>query len=125
MPKTRKLPVGFDPTKPNRRIGHVIPKSTLGIVGGGFIAVDAQKEAAIGRVVYLGRDVTSADILKKAKEAHRLGIPESEAIRRLDLFLASLEEFKIGHLMRCVTGSEFRLELVSEFSAQSKPIPLP
>jgi hypothetical protein len=125
MPQTKKLPVGLDPKKPNRRIGHVVPKSTLGLAGDGFIAVDSQKEVAIGRMVYLGRDVASADILKKVKEVHRLPIPDSNALQRLDRFLALLEGFKVGHLVRCVTKEGLRLEAVPEHSAYSKPLPLP
>ncbi len=125
MTLTKKLPVGFDPKKPTRRIGHVVPKSTLGLSGSGFIAVDSPKEAEIARLVYLGRDVASADILKKAKEVHRLNIPESEAIRRLDRFLTLIDAFKIGHLVRCAAKEELSLEAVSDFSSYSKPLPLP
>jgi len=125
MPQTKRLPVGFDPNKPNRRIGHVVPKWTLGLAGDGFLAVDSPKEALIGRMVYLGREVASADILKKITEFHQLAIPRSEAMQRLDRFLALLEKFKIGHLVRCVIDEGLRLESVPEISAFSKPLPLP
>jgi len=102
-----------------------VPKWTLGLNGGGFVAVDSPKEAAIGRMVYLGRDVTSSDILKKVSEVHRLGLAESEACRRLDVFLTLLDQFKIGHLVRCASDEPLRLEPVPELSAHSKSLPLP
>ena len=125
MPQTKKLPVGFDPKKPNRRIGHLVPKWTLGLTGGGFVAVDSQKDAAVGRMAYHGRDVTSADILKKVKTVRQLSIPDSESLRRLDVFLSLLEPLKIGHLTRCVDEESFRVEEVPELSSYSKPLPLP
>lgn len=125
MSQTKKLPVGFDPKKPNRRIGHVVPMYALGLAGNRFVAVDNPKEVEIGRLVYLGRDVASADILKKVKAVHNLSMSDSELIRRLDHFLTLLEEFKIGQLVRCVNGDELRLAVVSEISAYSKPLPLP
>jgi len=126
MERTRKLPVGHDPKKPTRKLGHMVPKFVLGIEGAGFVSVDSEKEAEIGRVVYLGCDVSSADIVAKMKKKGPLLLRESEVIQRLDRFLQLLREFKIGYLVKAeVSGGEFSLVLVSTFSALSKPVPLP
>lgn len=109
-----------------RRIGHCVPNYTLGFFGNAFTVVDAQKESAIGRIVYLGCDVTSTNILEKIKKNHFLVISDAEVIRRLDDFLVQLQAFKIGHLVRCVTTHDsLKLELVAAFSPFSKPVPLP
>jgi|GEM_PF-5560251 len=126
MQTTRKLPVGHDPKKPSRKLGHMVPKFVLGIDGAGFVAVDSGKESEIGRVVYLGVDVSSADILAKVKKKGPVVLTDAEVIRRLDRFLTLLQEFKIGHLVSAdVVGGELRLSLVATFSGLSKPIALP
>ena len=126
MQTTRKLPVGHDTKKPSRKLGHMVPKFVLGIDGAGFVAVDSDKESAVGRVVYLGVDVSSADILAKVKKKGPVVLTDAEVIRRLDRFLVLLQDFKIGYLVSAdVSGGELRLTLVATFAALSKPVALP
>jgi hypothetical protein len=79
---------------PSTRSEHLVPclseKKPL------FVGVNTGKEYATGAVSYLGRDVSTADILAK------LDLSSSEAKRArpiLDEYLTQLQQFKIGNVL--------------------------
>lgn len=126
MQKTRKLPVGYDPKRPNKKLGHMVPRFVVGLPGDGFVAVDSPKESSLGHIVYLGVDVTSADIWTKMEKSGLCSLPRSEVLARLDSFLEMLQQFKIGYIVSAAAPEGvLKLSLVSTFTPMSKPSPLP
>ena len=110
-PSTRKMPSSLRKDgAASTRSEHLVPCLTKDRPV--FVGVKTGKEYPTGCVSYLGRDVTTDDILAK------LDLPAVQAKRArpiLDEYLTQLQEFKIGNVISLSwVGKSRTLELNKE-----------
>ncbi|MBD2806794.1 hypothetical protein ID855_19345 [Xenorhabdus sp. ZM] len=101
--KTKKMLVAYNPNKPDSRRGNfIIPLILKGERK--FINIKNGKSVDYGLVVFIGKDITANDIFDKLKSSNVNEINDS--MLQIELYINSVNEFKIGDIIRINENSE-------------------
>ncbi len=121
MTATKKLPV---PAKPKSGKGRFLIPDLLATGGSGFIDIKTGKRVETGHLCYLGVPVTAEDILTRFCEQHALAVDPQAALDRLDLYIAALQDYKIGNVLSITYAGDGSFRLTKE-ADQPPPLQKP
>ena len=113
---TKKLLVAFDPSRADIATSDfVVP--ILGPEGVEFFGLRSRKAAKLGRMVYVGREVTVNDLFAKLVDTGRK-IPDVEqTLDMLTALVSRLAEYKIGNVLSIESATDepggFRLKRIA------------
>jgi hypothetical protein len=101
-PTTKKLLVAFDPSDPDAGAGDfVVPVSEEGQIS--FVGLRSKKPSALGRMVYVGKDITVNDLFAKLVDSGRKIPSVNQTIKMLTDYVITLQEHKIGNILSVET----------------------
>jgi len=97
-PTTKKLLVTFNPSNPDAGAGDfVVPVSEDGRVF--FIGMRSKKRSELGRMVYVGKDVTVNDLFAKLVDSGRKVPSVEQTVKMLTDYVVMLQEHKVGNII--------------------------
>ncbi len=112
-PTTKKLLVTFDQAKPDGGAGDfLVPVREEGRPR--FVGLRSGKAADLGRMVFVGKEVTVNDLFAKLVDSgHKVGSVD-QTVGMLGDYLEMLQEHKIGNVIeiQAVAGGTSRFRLV-------------
>ena len=95
---TKKLPVAFDPRKPDDQSSDFLVVVFEGTEPK-LLGVKSKKRAEAGLMVYLGRDIQANDLFAKLVDTGRKIESVEETLRTLESYIQKLQDFRIGNLL--------------------------
>ncbi len=115
--KTKKMLVAYDSKKPDARgANFVVP---LNIEGGKkLISIKSGKSVNCGLVVFVGKDVTANDIIEKLKPFNANEIKDAPS--QIDSYIESINEFKIGDIIKINENGELTIMPKPDIVKKSK-----
>lgn len=116
MMTTRKLLVAYDESRPDAGKGDFLAVVLEGNAPV-FLGLRSKRTHKLGRMVFLGRDITDKDVFAKLVDAGRKIPSVDQTLRTLAAYVQQVGNFKIGNILTVVAKSGepgFELVLVSE-----------
>jgi hypothetical protein len=97
-PTTKTLLVTFNPSNPDAGAGDfVVPVLEDGRVF--FVGMRSKKPSELGRMVYVGKDVTVNDLFAKLVDSGRKVPSVEQTLKMLTAYVVMLQEHKVGNIL--------------------------
>jgi hypothetical protein len=125
MITTKKLPAPANLKSGNIASDYLIP-NLHDLSSDKFIRLKNEKKERYGAMVFLGKPISSKNILDRYRENNELKIDEEKSLKILDEYLTLLQNFRIGNILSisCKEEGYLILEKIKErLPAESVRLP--